>query len=79
MDKEEIYTISTGDERTVEKILLDENLQYLHMIFGLNDGLPEHLTNSTVYMTVIRGNLTIALEGGGDRKHPAGTLLKIPE
>ena len=49
------------------------------MIFGPNDGLPEHLTNSTVYVTVIRGRLTLALEGGEDRKHPAGTLLKIPE
>ena len=79
MSMEEVYTISTGDERTVEKILLDENLQYLHMIFGPNDGLPEHLTNSTVYMTVVRGRLTIALDGGEDRKHPVGTLLKIPE
>ena len=79
MAKEEVYSIRTGNERTVEKILLDENLHYLHMIFGLNDGLPEHFTNSTVYMTVIRGCLTIALEGGEDRKYPAGTLLKIPE
>ena len=79
MAKEEVYSINTGNEHIVEKILLDENLHYLHMIFGLNEGLPEHFTNSTVYITVLRGCLTIALEGGEDRAYPAGTLLKIPE
>ena len=35
------------------------------MVFNENDGLPEHFANSTVYMTVIRGTLSIGLDEQG--------------
>lgn len=30
---EQVYRFSTTDERAVEKVLLDENVNYLHMVF----------------------------------------------
>ncbi len=76
---EEVFKLAAGDCRVIEKVLLDQNLHYLHMILGEGDGLPEHDTNSTLYMTVIRGNLTIALGGNPAREYDAGTLIKIPD
>ncbi len=76
---EEVFRLRAGAGRVVEKVLLDENLHYLHMILGEGDGLPEHDTNSTLYMTVIRGNLTISLGGNPAREYDTGTLLKIPD
>lgn len=75
---EQIFKISTGDEKTVEKVILDENLQYIHMVFNRNEGLPEHFSNSNVYMTVVRGILSIALGDQEAHLYPAGTVLKIP-
>ena len=49
---EQVYKISTGNEKTVEKVIYDENLHYLHMVFNKDEGLPEHFSNSNVYMTV---------------------------
>lgn len=75
---EQVFELTQTDEKTIEKVLLDENLHYLHMVLGPNDGLPEHFSNGNVYMTVVRGTLSIGLGGQESREYAAGTLLKIP-
>ncbi len=76
---EKVYRLARTDGKTIEKVLLDENLHYLHMVLGPDDGLPEHNTNGNVYMTVVRGGLSIALGGEEMREYSAGALLKIPK
>lgn len=75
---EAVYTLYTGDEKRIEKVLLDENLHYLHIVLPQNEALPVHNTNAPVYMSVVRGRLTIGLNGQAPREYAAGTLLKIP-
>ena len=75
---EEIFNLSQSDEKAVEKVLFDENVHYLHMVFNREEGLPEHFSNSNVYMTVIRGLLSIGLDDQDIHEYKAGTLLKIP-
>ncbi|MDD4510406.1 MAG: cupin domain-containing protein [Oscillospiraceae bacterium] len=75
---EKEYKLSRTNEKAVEKVIFDENVHYLHMVFNKDEGLPEHFSNSNVYMTVIRGCLSIGLDDQGIHKYEAGTLLKIP-
>lgn len=75
---EQIFKLSQKNEKAVEKVIFDENVHYLHMIFPQNDGLPEHFSNSNVYMTVIRGTLSIGLDDQEIHEYNPGTLLKIP-
>jgi quercetin dioxygenase-like cupin family protein len=75
---EEIFTLARGPERTVEKVVQDDNVDYIHMLFNKDEGLPPHYSNSNVYMTVLQGTLTIGLNDQDDHFYPAGTLLKIP-
>ena len=75
---EKEYKLSRTNEKAIEKIIFDENLHYLHMVFNKNEGLPEHFSNSNVYMTVIRGRLSIDLDEQEIHEYEAGTLLKIP-
>lgn len=75
---EKAYRMTVSDEKVIEKVLLDENIHYLHMILGNGEGLPEHYTNATVYMTVVRGRLSIRLDEQEAHGYEAGTLLKIP-
>ncbi len=75
---EQIFKLSGGNEKTIEKVVYDENIHYLHMIFNKDEGLPEHLSNSNVYMTVLRGKLSIGLDNQHIHVYEAGTLLKIP-
>lgn len=75
---EQIFNLSMGNERLVERVIQDENVHYIHMIFNKDEGLPEHFSNSTVYMTVLRGKLSIGLGEQEVTQYDAGTVLKIP-
>ncbi len=75
---EEIFELVKGDQKAVEKVIFDDNLHYLQMIFNQNEGLPEHYSNSNVYMTVLRGTLSIGLDDQDIHEYQAQTLLKIP-
>lgn len=75
---EKIFKITKGNERNIEKVIQDENIHYIHMVFGKDEGLPEHFSNSTVYMTVVRGILSVSLDEQEIHKYQAGTVLKIP-
>lgn len=75
---EQIFKLSRSDDKAVEKVIFDENVHYLHMVFNKGEGLPEHFSNSNVYMTVIRGRLSIGLDDQEIHEYEAGTLLKIP-
>jgi quercetin dioxygenase-like cupin family protein len=75
---EQIFKLSRGNKKSVEKVIFDENLHYLHMVFNKTEGLPEHFSNSNVYMTVVRGKLSIGLNDQEIHEYDAGTLLKIP-
>lgn len=75
---ETVFTLTQSDERSVDKVIQDENLHYIHMQFNKDEGLPVHYANSQVYMTVLQGTLSIGLDDQPVRAYPAGTLLKIP-
>ncbi|MDD4051829.1 MAG: cupin domain-containing protein [candidate division Zixibacteria bacterium] len=75
---EQVFQLAQGDAKTIEKVVMDENLHYMHMILNRGEALPEHFSNSNVYMAVLRGTLTIGLAGQEDHVYPKGALLKIP-
>ena len=75
---EKVFKLARGNEKVIEKILFDENLHYLHMILNKDEGLPEHYSNSNVYMTVVRGRLSIGLNDQEIHHYEEGTMLKIP-
>lgn len=75
---EKVYNMTDSDEKTVEMLISDENVHYLHMIFNKGEGLPEHFSNSNVYMTVLGGTLSIGLAEQEIHEYKRGTILKIP-
>jgi quercetin dioxygenase-like cupin family protein len=75
---EEVFELTNSAERTVEKVIQDDNLDYIHMLFNQDEGLPLHTSNSNVYMTVLQGTLSIGLDAQEVKAYPCGTLLKIP-
>ncbi|NLN96854.1 MAG: hypothetical protein GX127_00380 [Eubacteriaceae bacterium] len=75
---EQVFELYTGNDKAVEKVIFDENVHYIHMVFNKEEGLPEHFSNSNVYMTVVRGTLSIGLDDQEIHTYEKGTLLKIP-
>ncbi|MEZ4357760.1 MAG: cupin domain-containing protein [Eubacteriales bacterium] len=76
---ETLYKMSRVNKRTVEKIILDENLHYIHVILNKDEGLPEHYSNSNIYMTVLMGELAIGLNEQEMHEYGSGNILKIPK
>lgn len=76
---EQIFQIAQGNQRIIEKVIADENIHFNHMILGKGEGLPEHFSNSTVYMTVVRGTMSIGLDKQEIHEYSTGTVLKIPK
>ena len=46
------YELAAMDEKSVKRVIQDETLHCLHMVFLKGEELPEHFSNSNVYMTV---------------------------
>jgi len=75
---EQVFRLAIGDVTAVNRLILDENVHYIHMQFEQGKGLPEHHANSNVYMTVVRGTLSIGLDEQETHAYAAGHVLKIP-
>lgn len=75
---EQKFTLTPGNEKVVEKVILDENLHYMHIIINKDDGFPEHYTNAMVYMTVVRGTVSLQLDDQDVHEYSGGNVLKIP-
>lgn len=75
---EKLYNYKITDEKTIERIVDDENINLNHMVLTKGTGLPEHYSNSNVYMVIIRGQMTIKLDEQEPAKHVVGDIINIP-
>lgn len=75
---QKVYHMTVTDEKTIEKVILDSFVNYLHMVFPKNDGLPVHPSNANLYMTVLRGTLSIALNDQSVDEYHKGDIINIP-
>ncbi|KGG81503.1 hypothetical protein Y919_00635 [Caloranaerobacter azorensis H53214] len=75
---EKVFNYNDSTERLIEKIIDDDNVVLNHMILPKNTGLPEHYSNSNVYMIIVRGTMTISLNDNSPQKYSKGTILNIP-
>lgn len=75
---EKIYKFSTEDNKAVERLIDDDPVLINHMVFPKGNGLPEHYSNSNVYMIVVRGTLTLKLEEQEPHLYTAGEIINIP-
>lgn len=72
------YNFSLTDDKTIEMIINDDRVAINHMVLPKGEALPEHHANSHVHMIVVRGWLTLKLEGQEERTYPTGSIVAIP-
>jgi quercetin dioxygenase-like cupin family protein len=75
---EKIFKFTQSEEKVIEKVITDANVHYNHMIIPKGERLPEHFTNSNVYMLVMRGVLSIRFDDQEEHIYEKGSLLSIP-
>ncbi len=75
---EKVYTLYQGNEKKIEKIVMENRGHYLHMVFPKNEGLPIHMSNADLFMTVMRGTLTLGLNDLPLNEYTEGIMVQIP-
>lgn len=75
---EKKFNFTLTDEKTIEKIVDDENINLNHMILRNGEALPEHYSNSNVYMIIVRGTMSIGLDEQDFNVYKKGEILNIP-
>jgi quercetin dioxygenase-like cupin family protein len=76
---EQVFHYTATEDKTLEQAVRDDALHINHMVLPEGEGFPEHNANALVYMAVIRGQLSIELDGGPVRQYRRGDILKIPQ
>ena len=75
---EKNYSFKKTEAKVVEKVIDDEHAAINHMVLRKEEFLPEHFSNSNVYMIVVRGTLSLQLGDQELHKYPAGNIVAIP-
>ncbi len=76
---EKVYFLAQGNDKVIERVVTDENINYNHMILPKGERLPHHSSNSNVYMTVVCGTVSLGLDEQEPHIYETGTILYIPE
>jgi quercetin dioxygenase-like cupin family protein len=71
------YTLESG-EKLIERIISDENADINHVVLPCGDALPEHYSNSHVYLIVVKGAITLELNDEESHYYRAGSIVNIP-
>lgn len=75
---EKIFDYSVLDTKNIERIVDDENVNINHIVLTKDTGLPEHYSNSNVYLIVVRGTMSIKLGDQETQRYTKGKILNIP-
>jgi quercetin dioxygenase-like cupin family protein len=75
---EKNYKFNRQNEKLIEKVVDDDNVVLNHMILTNGTGLPEHYSNSYLYMIIVRGIMTLKLEEQQSQKYTEGQVISIP-
>ena len=72
-----VYKYSLGKEKVIEKIVDDPVAMINHMVLPKGECLPTHKANSNVYMTVVKGAVTLVLDGNSAKTFSKGSIINI--
>jgi len=75
---EKVYRFNPTDEKLIERVVDDANVNINHIVLPKGAALPEHYSNSNVYLIVIRGEMTVRLGEAAPDAYPGGSIVNVP-
>ena len=78
MTIEKTYEFKRSETKLVEKIVNDENVHINHIILENGQSMPEHYSNSNVYLIVVKGEMRLKLEDQEPQDYPQGKIINVP-
>lgn len=75
---EKIYPYSLAGGKQIERLIGDDQVMVNHITLCQGDSLPEHFSDSNVYLIVTQGTLSITLDGQDRQDYAFGNIVNIP-
>jgi quercetin dioxygenase-like cupin family protein len=75
---EKTYRYSLEGGKQVERIVDEDPAMINHITLGKGDSLPEHYSDSNVYLLITKGILSLTLEDQERKDYAFGTLVNVP-
>lgn len=75
---EKIKSFTKTDEKVIEQVIDQDVVMINHMVLPQGEALPEHRANSNVFMTVVRGQVTLRLDNQDPHQYLCGQIIEIP-
>ncbi|SCP97072.1 cupin domain-containing protein [Anaerobium acetethylicum] len=75
---EKAYEFTIGKEKIIEKIVEDEKVMINHVVLEGHTGLPEHYSNSNVYLIIVKGTMGLRLGDEEENEYTKGSIISIP-
>ncbi len=75
---EKVYQYTVTTEKIIERIVDDEDVNINHVVLLANEALPEHYSNSNVYLVIISGSLAGRFAEQEEKEFPQGSILHLP-
>jgi mannose-6-phosphate isomerase-like protein (cupin superfamily) len=78
----ERFSFSTRDESIRERVVDRPdrwNVLIAHVVLPSGEAVLAHPTDSEAFVTVVRGTLSMALDGVAESQHPRGSVLYLPK
>lgn len=75
---EKLYKYSLTDKDLFENVIEDENLRLNHVVIESGKVFPRHKTDAHVYIIILKGQLSIEIEGQEEKRFVKGDVINIP-
>ncbi|MGQ9472883.1 MAG: cupin domain-containing protein [Candidatus Caldatribacteriaceae bacterium] len=72
-----VYSFTSSQEKVIEQIVNTDEVQINHIILPPEEKVPEHYTNSNVHLIVVKGKMTLIVEGE-PQYYPQGSIIGLP-
>ncbi len=74
---EKIYTFSTTDKTTVERLVDQATVRINHLSLASGESIEPHVTREAAHFIVTRGILSLKLNEGAEHTYPEGKIIEV--
>lgn len=75
---ETVFTFTQTKEKCIEKLIDHDVAAINHIVLPYLESVPEHDSNSNVYLIITSGIMAATLNDQPTHHYPAGTILNVP-
>ncbi len=73
------YSFTTNrEDKTIERIVSDDQVMINHVILPAGNTLPRHRTDANVYLILVAGRIRVKLEPDNITTYNSGDIIAIP-